>query len=71
MVPADDPRHAGPRTVADRRLNYAVEAQELFNNALARLAPGKVTAVSGPYRALECYPPTSFRNVDEVDLMKW
>jgi outer membrane protein assembly factor BamB len=54
--------------VADRRLGYAVAAQELFNAALRKVAPGKVTAVSGPYRGLDVYPPLTYRNVDEVDL---
>jgi outer membrane protein assembly factor BamB len=54
--------------VADVRLGYAVQAQGLFNTALKKLAPRKVTAVSGPYRALELYPPLTFRNVDEVQL---
>ena len=55
-------------TVADVRLGYAVEAQQLFNATLKKLAPTKATAVSGPYRALELYPPLSFREVDEVQL---
>jgi outer membrane protein assembly factor BamB len=54
--------------VTGYRLGYAVEAQALFNNVLKKVAPGKVTAVSGPYRNPDCYPPVSFRNVDEVDL---
>src|SRR5262249_47908698 len=54
--------------VADVRLGYAVEAQELFNATLKKLAPKKVTAVSGPYRNLELYPPLSFREVHEVRL---
>src|SRR5262249_36395604 len=32
------------------------------------IAPGKVTAVSGPYRNVDSYPPITFSNVDEVDL---
>lgn len=54
--------------VADHRLGYAVEAQELFNTALSKIAPGKVTAVAGPYRALDVYPPMTFAKVDEVSL---
>jgi outer membrane protein assembly factor BamB len=54
--------------VSGYRLNYAVEAQALFNAVLKKVAPGKVTAVAGPYRNVESYPPVSFRNVDEVDL---
>ncbi|MBE7461949.1 MAG: WD40 repeat domain-containing protein [Planctomycetes bacterium] len=55
-------------TVCDVRLSFAVEAQDLFNAALRELAPKAVTAVSGPFRNVECYPPVTFNNVDEVDL---
>jgi outer membrane protein assembly factor BamB len=54
--------------VSGYRLGYAVEAQALFNKVLKKIAPGKVTAVAGPYRNVESYPPISFGNVDEVDL---
>jgi outer membrane protein assembly factor BamB len=54
--------------VADYRLGYAIEAQELFNTTLKKIAPDKVTAVAGPYRSLDVYPPTTFSNVDEVSL---
>ena len=54
--------------VAEIRLGWAVEAQELFSNALKPIAPHLVTAVAGPYRNVEAYPPITFRNVDEVDL---
>ncbi|HKB41119.1 MAG TPA: hypothetical protein VKD72_32125, partial [Gemmataceae bacterium] len=54
--------------VSSHRLGYAVEAQEFFNTTLRKIAPGKVTAVSGPYRGLDVYPPVTFANVDEVDL---
>jgi hypothetical protein len=54
--------------VAGYRLNYAVEAQDLFNSVLKKIAPDKITAVSGPYRNVESYPPVTFSNVDEVDL---
>ncbi len=70
--------------VSGHRLNYAVEAQAFFNSILKKLAPltptplppgergrgegGKVTAVAGPYRSVDVYPPITFRNVDEVDL---
>jgi outer membrane protein assembly factor BamB len=54
--------------VADQRLGWAVEAQELFNKTIKPLAPHLVTAVAGPYRNVESYPPTTFSNVDEVDL---
>lgn len=54
--------------VSDRRLGWQVEAQELFARTIKPLAPGLVTAVAGAYRNVECYPPTTFSNVDEVDL---
>jgi outer membrane protein assembly factor BamB len=54
--------------VSGFRFGYAVDAQELFNTALKKIAPDKVTAVSGPYRRLEVYPPITYRNVDEVQL---
>jgi hypothetical protein len=54
--------------VADRRLHWAIEAQDLFNRTLQPLASGLVTAVCGPYRNVEAYPPTTFGNVGEVDL---
>jgi hypothetical protein len=54
--------------VSGYRLRYAVEAQEFFNATLEKLAPGKVTAVAGPYRSVDVYPPVTFSNVDEVDL---
>src|SRR5262249_27642475 len=45
-----------------------VEAQAFFNATLKKLAPGKVTAVAGPYRSIDVYPPITFSNVDVVDL---
>src|SRR5262245_6241917 len=35
---------------------------------MKKFAPGKVTAVGGPYRSVDVYPPITFSNVDEVDL---
>src|SRR5262249_16356153 len=54
--------------VSGHRLEYAVEAQTFFNSVLKKVAPGKLTAVAGPYRSLDVYPPITFSNVDEVDL---
>jgi outer membrane protein assembly factor BamB len=54
--------------VGDRRIRYAVEAQERYKRTLRDAAPGLVTASSGPYRNVTCYPPATFGNVDEVDL---
>jgi outer membrane protein assembly factor BamB len=54
--------------VSSRRLSFAVEAQDLFNNRLRELAPGLVTASACPHRNVESYPPVTLANVDEVDL---
>ncbi|HEV3029332.1 MAG TPA: PQQ-binding-like beta-propeller repeat protein, partial [Planctomycetota bacterium] len=54
--------------VSDRRLNWAVEAQDLFKRTIQPLNPDLVTAVAGPYRNVEAYPPITFSNVDEMDL---
>jgi len=56
--------------VSERRLGYAVEAQDFFADGLRKVAPENrlVTASAGTYRNVESYPPISFRNVDEVDL---
>ena len=35
---------------------------------MLKVAPYLSTANAGPYRRPEVYPPTSFSNVDEVDL---
>lgn len=55
-------------TVANIRLNFAVQAQDLFNKTLKPLTPDKITATAGTYRNVDSYPPISFSNVDEVDL---
>jgi RNA polymerase sigma factor (sigma-70 family) len=60
--------------VAAHRLGMAVEAQDLFNQTLRKVAPdaGYRTAVAAPYRNVESYPPVTFSNVDEVDLhIQW
>jgi hypothetical protein len=54
--------------VSSYRLNYAVEAQGLFNQTLRSIAPKMVTAVACPHRNVEAYPPVTLANVDEVDL---
>ena len=33
-----------------------------------RVTPGKVSALTGPYRAVQTHPPVIFRHADEVDL---
>ena len=55
-------------TVSDRRLGFAVEAQDLFRKTLAGIAPKLVTASACPHRNVESYPPVSLKNVQEVDL---
>jgi outer membrane protein assembly factor BamB len=57
-------------TVSQRRLGFAVEAQEFFKNALDQVAPDErlIAASAGTYRNVEAYPPISFQNVEEVDL---
>ena len=55
-------------TVSDRRLGFAVEAQDLFNKTLAAVAPKLATASACPHRNVESYPPVSLANVQEVDL---
>jgi hypothetical protein len=55
-------------TVGDRRFSFGIEAEKNFHDVLSQLAPGKASALSGPYRAVDSYPPLSFANADEVDL---
>src|SRR5262249_26224345 len=43
--------------VSDRRLGFAVEAQDLFNKTLSGFAPKLVTASACPHRNVESYPP--------------
>ena len=59
-------------TVMNRRFNYAVDAQAMFNQTLRDITPGQITAVAAPYRNIAAYPPVTFSNVDEVDLhIQW
>ena len=55
-------------TVSDRVLDQAVNAEKQFRAALQSVAPGKLSVMTGPYRALGVLPPVTFRNADEVDL---
>ena len=55
-------------TVDGRKLGWQADAQQVFGDALRKVAAGLSTASAGPYRRPEVYPPTSFANVDEVDL---
>ena len=60
--------------VSGYRLGYAVEAQDLFANAVKSASPDRkfISSVAAPYRQVESYPPITFSNVDEVDLhIQW
>jgi len=58
--------------VSDNWLGYAVDAEKFYNGELRKLAPNLVTATAAPYRNVYAYPPTTFKNVDEVDLqIQW
>src|SRR3954447_18141532 len=55
--------------VANRRLGYARDAQDLFNRTLKEATKRHlVTASAAPYRNVESSPPISLANVDEIDL---
>ena len=48
-------------------LQYAPDAQAMFNKALMAVDPGAVTAWSGAFRNMYAWPPETFRNVNEID----
>jgi len=54
--------------VSDLWLHYAIDAEKAFHAALQQAAPGKISAMTGPYRAVTVIPPLSFQGADEVDL---
>jgi hypothetical protein len=54
--------------VSDAVLHNAVAAERQFNATLQRVVPGKLSVMTGPYRAVGVIPPITFRNADEVDL---
>jgi outer membrane protein assembly factor BamB len=54
--------------VSDVWLNHAVNAERQFRAALHKAAPGKLSVMTGPYRAVGVIPPLTFQNADEVDL---
>jgi len=54
--------------VSERTFSHAVEAEQRFRKVLDSIVPGKVSASTGPYRAIQTHPPVTFRNSDEVDL---
>jgi outer membrane protein assembly factor BamB len=55
-------------TVSDHFLSLPVDAERQFRAVLEKVAPGQLSVMTGPYRALGILPPVSFRNADEVDL---
>jgi len=55
-------------TVGNRRYSFGVEAERNFHELLNKLAPGTKSALAGPYRTIDTYPPISFAGADEVDL---
>jgi outer membrane protein assembly factor BamB len=55
-------------TVSDRVLGQPVRAEQQFRATLQKIAPGKLSVMTGPYRALGILPPVTFQNADEVDL---
>jgi outer membrane protein assembly factor BamB len=54
--------------VSDRMLGAAALAERQLNAVLQSVAPGKLSVMTGPYRADAIVPPVAFRNADEVDL---
>jgi hypothetical protein len=56
-------------TVCDLRLSWGTDAIKLFRKTLDEAKrPDLRTAMSGPFRNVESYPPVTFADVDEVDL---
>ncbi len=54
--------------VSDRTFAHAVDAERQFRAVLERVAPGKLSCMTGPYRAVQTHPPILFQHADEVDL---
>ncbi|HEV3386729.1 MAG TPA: hypothetical protein VG097_18075, partial [Gemmata sp.] len=55
-------------TASDRTFAHAVEAEKRFRAVMNGITPGKLSTMTGPYRAIQTHPPTIFANADEVDL---
>jgi hypothetical protein len=56
-------------TVCGVRLGWGTDAIALFRKTMDEAQrPDLRTAMSGPFRSVESYPPVTFANVDEVDL---
>ncbi len=54
--------------VSDIWVNYAIDAEKQFDATLQKVAPGKISGITGPYRQPGIIPPLTFANADEVDL---
>jgi hypothetical protein len=54
--------------LSDVWINHAVDAERKFDAILQKAAPGRLSAMTGPYRQPGIHPPLSFANADEVDL---
>lgn len=55
-------------TVTDRSFAYMVDLTTRFRATLNEAAPGKISAITGPYRKPQSHPPVLFAGADEVDL---
>ncbi|MFF1377421.1 WD40 repeat domain-containing protein [Streptomyces sp. NPDC058308] len=55
-------------TVTDRSIALKTNAGARFRDVLNHHFPGKVSALTGPYRAAQTLPPAMFAPADEVDL---
>jgi len=54
--------------VSERTFGHAVAAEKRFRAIVNDIVPGKISTMTGPYRAIQTHPPTIFANADEVDL---
>jgi len=54
--------------VSARTFGHAVATEKRFRAIVNDITPGKISAMTGPYRAIQTHPPTIFANADEVDL---
>lgn len=55
-------------TVSDRTFSHAPAAEKRFRKLLDAILPGKLSVMTGPYRAIQTHPPIVFAGADEVDL---
>ncbi len=54
--------------VSDVMVGHAVAAERQFRAVLSKVGPGKLSTMTGPYRAIGVIPPVTFQGADEVDL---